>query len=1582
MPNANTIDERVVEMRIDNRQFVKGANQTISVLDKLKDALSFKKASKGFDDISKAANGVDLGGITEKLNEIENKVEYLGSKTRMFIENIIHSIYGSITNFIKSVSIDQLKAGWDKYENLANSIHTIMGATANNWEQTLDRVSQSYGFVGTQMDFVSEQMSKLMWFTDETSASIQDMTNNIGKFTNAGVELDEAAVAMMGISTWGYKSGAGIAEQSRAMYNLSQAMAVGQVKLMDWRSIENANMATIDFKKTVIDAAVEMGTLKKVSDGVYKTVAKGTEVTATNFNEALSEGWFTSDVLMKSLYTYGHFANVLNTVVEDTGVSTRDMLSMVKDYKDGVFDANKWQKKLAETMSENDIPAVESLEYAMELLGKEEDEIGYRAFLASQETKTLGEAIDYTKDAVSSGWMQTWQYIFGNYEEAKEFWGDVTDALYDLFVKAGERRNAIFEVWHDNGGRDALIEAIWNLYDTIMKLVQPIRDAFNDIFGWGSIDEAGNRLIKITEKIRDFTRNIIISEETLTGMRIFFTKFFEKVKVVLGYLKKALSIFAKVFGYITRIFGAFFRAWSSGTFDANKFLTEMNEIFGEIGEKIKNAWEKVKQFVDSLQDVPVVGPVLKFLVNTIEKIWHIFGWIIDKIKGIRKESDGVEGPWDRIKGVFQGLWDKIKSIDIDTQKLKNTFEKISEFVATVWEGLVGDPEEFKKKVKNFFSNAFDGIVEAVKEIDFEKLLQGAKIGIFAYIGIQFASMLSSMTRAVKQIESIPQAIAGVFTSMQDVFRSFGRSIQANIYIKIAIAVALLAASVLMLSQIDDNKFVMVALTLVTMFILLAKAAKSLEGAKMFADNGDKATVLIKGFSKTAMMIVAMAAFLAAAAYAIKQVADLSLGQIIKGLGTIAVICLLAAGVMKYMSDAMNDEQGNLKSLLKLTAIAAAITAAGKAIALLAKLPIAGVMIAAVALSIVLYVMSIIVERAANFQGNGAAAIGTIMMLVVAIYALTLPIIALALLAKNTGWWILVAVGLIAVLMLAITGFMALGSKIGEMPGLKSFAVNLIIVAAAMLVMAIATAIFVPAIIAFIAAIVGLMVLLGNMENFGEMAKRLALFGAALLPLAIVLVLIGAAALLFGLGLLSAGLGMKFFVGGLLKLAIAIALIALAAKFFVQTIDMIVDTLAENGDKFIAALEWILVTVIGLFVAYKMMIANAAVTVILAVVSVITTVGGGELVKLIENLLNKLVLILGTAIGFLVDFLVGFVVYILKRLADALNANRQALVVQIERIIGLVLSIIVEVFGRLLGDILELLFGPIISKLTNGFSIGDWFSQDARAAGDKIAAIFDHSDELEEIGMNSGGTYAQAVVDGAADKGKGLDEVITEMTSSGNKILDDNTVNAYNAGGNFAVATGQGAADNAEESNKGFIFLADSNMQAYAERMGIASPSKVGLEMGKYWDLGIAFGVRDNLSEVNDANDDLATMMQSSLMNAMAIVGGIADEDLAIKPLVKPVVDMTNVSSASSMMSGMFDAYGDMDLGAINARVDAATKGVSAAASSMDAFGEASSSNDSFVINVYSQPGMDENDLANAVMYKIQNGILRKGAALG
>lgn len=1582
MPNANTIDERVVEMRINNRQFVKGANNTISVLDRLKDALSFKKASKGFEDISKAANKVDLGGLTDAINSIDSKLEYLGSKTRMMMENIIHDIYGKAQQFITSVTTDQITAGWSKYEDITSSIHTIMGATASNWEQTLERIYRDYGFIGTQMDYVSSQMEKLNWFTDETSASLTDMVNNIGKFTNAGVELDQAIIDMMGISTWGYKSGATINEISRAMYNLSQAMALGSVRLMDWRSIENANMATIEFKQTVLDTAVELGTLQKVSDGVYKTIAKGTEVTATNFSEALSEGWFNSDVLQASLYEYGHFANVLSEVTNETDVSTRDLLDMVEDYKNGVFDAKKWQDKLYQSMGAN-TPSVKALDRAMELLGQEEDDLGYKAFLASQETKTLTEAIEYTKDAVSSGWMKTWEYVFGNYEEAKEFWSSVTDELYELFVKAGERRNAILSFWKEKGGRDDLIEALWNVYDAIMNMVSPIKKAFKTIFGLDDDPEkAGKKLADLTKKFKEFTERLVISEDTLKGMEVFFTKFFEKVKVVLSYLKKALSIFGKVFGFITRIFGAFFRAWSSGTFDANQFLTEMNEIIGDIGKKLKEAWEKVKQFVDGLQDIPVVGPVLKFIYNALDKIWKVFGWIIDKIKGIKVQSEGVDGPWNKIRKVFEDLWDRIKSIDIDTQALKDTFAKVSEFVSTVWEGLVGDPGEFKKKVKNFFSNAFQGLVEAVKEIDFAKLLQGAKIGVLTYIGIKFAGMIGSMKRAVDTVQDIPQSISGVFVSIQDTFRSLSRSIQANIYIKIAIAIGILAASIAMLSQIDDNKFVLVALTLVTMFALLAKAAKSLEKMDMFSNNSNKVGVMIKGFSKTAMMIIAMAAFLAAATFAIKEVASLSFGDIIKGLGTIAIIILLAGVAMKLINKEMSDDKGNLKAMLKLASIAAIISAAGKAIATLAKLPIAGVIIGAAAIGIVVAAMALVINQATKFEKTSKSAIALIGMLVLAIYALTLPIVALALLAKTHMMEILYAVGIIGLLMLLIAAFVAIGAKIGEMPGLQKFAIMLMVIAGAMLLFAIATAIMVPAVAALIGILALFIATLMEMETgeFAEVTRRLALIGVALLPLAIVLAIVSASLFVFGLGILAAGLGVNMFVKAILKFAISIALIGVAIKFLVDSIAKVIETVSKYGDQFVEVLEWILMTVIGLFIAYKMYIANAALTIVLAVITVISNVGGGELIKLLHTLLDKVFLFIGEALGTLVDFLVGFIVYALQRLADALEANRQALAVQIEKIVGIIISLVFEVAIRLIGDLLQLLLGGIPGI---GDAISKKFSEVARGVGDYISSTFDHTAELEEAGLNAGGTFAQRVADGTKEEGGSFADAVKSFVGDGNKVIDDNnTENAPILGGNFDIGVANGIEEHIPDVIGSIDDLTGAMTGRFQNNLDMHSPSKVGVSMGRFWDLGIAFGVRDNLGEVTEANDELTKMMTSALMTAMGIVGRIADEDLSIKPVVKPVVDMSDVSSASSMVSGMFGNYGAIDVGAINGRVSEAVDSASAAASSMDAFGNVSSSNDSFVINVYSQPGMDENELANAVMYKIQNGIIRKGAALG
>ena len=323
--------------------------------------------------------------------------------------------------------IDQVGAGWSKYADKTSAVQTIMSATAKDFTDT-----------GEQMEYVNEQLDKLNWFTDETSYKFLDMVSNIGKFTSNNIPLDKSVTAMEGISTWAAKSGANVGEASRAMYNLSQALAVGSVKLMDWKSIENANMATAEFKQTAIETAEKLGTLTKAGEDTWKTLS-GKEVKVSNFNEALSEGWFSSDVLLETLDKYGAFTDKLNAAMEqiDYAATASKMLEYVEDFKSGTLD-------IADTAEDLGVSA-SSLKGILTDLSDESLEFGMKAFKAAQEAKTFQEAIDSVKDAVSTQWMNTFEIIFGDYEHAKVLWTDVANGLYDIFASGGELRNEYLE---------------------------------------------------------------------------------------------------------------------------------------------------------------------------------------------------------------------------------------------------------------------------------------------------------------------------------------------------------------------------------------------------------------------------------------------------------------------------------------------------------------------------------------------------------------------------------------------------------------------------------------------------------------------------------------------------------------------------------------------------------------------------------------------------------------------------------------------------------------------------------------------------------------------------------------------------------------------------------------------------------------------------------------------------------------------------------------------------------------------------------------------------------------------------------
>ena len=280
---SDSIDRRVVEMRFDNKDFEQNVNTTMTVLEKLKEKLNFKGAESAM-----GASG--LGAAVDGLKSRFSALEVVGMTA---LVNLTNSAINLGKSLAKSLTVDQVHAGFAEYELKMGSIQTIMAST------------------GKDIQTVNKYLNDLNTYSDKTIYSFSDMTSSIGKFTNAGVDLDTAVKAIQGISNEAAVSGANAQEASRAMYNFAQALSAGYVKLIDWKSIENANMATKEFKQQLIDTAVEMGNLEKQSDGTYKVLTQGANggfkesITATkNFNDSLSAAWMTTDVLTTTLGRY------------------------------------------------------------------------------------------------------------------------------------------------------------------------------------------------------------------------------------------------------------------------------------------------------------------------------------------------------------------------------------------------------------------------------------------------------------------------------------------------------------------------------------------------------------------------------------------------------------------------------------------------------------------------------------------------------------------------------------------------------------------------------------------------------------------------------------------------------------------------------------------------------------------------------------------------------------------------------------------------------------------------------------------------------------------------------------------------------------------------------------------------------------------------------------------------------------------------------------------------------------------------------------------------------------------------------
>lgn len=474
---SKSVEERVVQMEFENESFERKAKQTTKTLNKLDDSLAFKNGKKSFEDVERAASKTNFSSFIKAADTVTDRLSTLGIVGVTALTNITNKAVNAGERLIKSLSTDQIVAGWTKMDQITRSSGTL--------------IAQGY-----DMSEVESQIDRLNWFTDETSYNLTDMVDNISKFTATGKGLTDSATAMEGIALWAALSGQNATTASRAMFQLSQALGAGYMRLEDYKSIQNASMDTDEFRQKTLDAAVALGTLKKNSDDTYTALTgNGTTFNKAQFAQSLTEGmWFTSDVMMEVFKKYS---------------STVD--------------------QVYEYASEHGITASQ----AIEELGDQVDEFGLKAFRAGQEARTFGDAIDATKDAVSTGWMTMFKTIFGNYDQQRVLWTDLANGLYDFFA---EPLNGINEIIGEAFGsatnelKDQIDSAAidWSSFSGVLSDVATkhglsvdsmIADAksLDDVLqqGWLDSDTFADAIDEYSSGLTTATGTVITAEEQL-----------------------------------------------------------------------------------------------------------------------------------------------------------------------------------------------------------------------------------------------------------------------------------------------------------------------------------------------------------------------------------------------------------------------------------------------------------------------------------------------------------------------------------------------------------------------------------------------------------------------------------------------------------------------------------------------------------------------------------------------------------------------------------------------------------------------------------------------------------------------------------------------------------------------------------------------------------------------------------------------------------------------------------------------------------------------------------------------------------
>lgn len=738
----------------------------------------------------------NLGGSKSGIAELSDQANRFNLDNMASSVSTIESRFSALgiiaSSVLQSITDRAVNAGIDMAKNLSLKPLTDGFAEYELKMGSIQTILANTARHGTTLDDVNASLEDLNTYADKTIYNFGEMTRNIGLFTNAGLTVEASTSMIKGFSNAAAASGTNASAAAGAAYQLSQALSTGVVKAQDWMSITNAGMGNKNMQEGLINIAEAMGTLSEAG-------TNADEVTA-DFKGTLEKGWLTADVMSQYL-------QIMAGDMDDAAMSALGL-------SDAQIATFREQQKTAEE--------------------------------AATKVRTFTQLVDTMQEALGSSWGKTFEILFGDFEQATELFTGLSERIEPIISGMGDARNELLEGFADLGGREIIIETIFNAFDALRSILGPIGAAFRDVFPPASAET----LISIAEKVRDFTEGLILSSETANDVQRTFRGVFAVFSII-G------QVIGGVLGVIGDLVGALIGA-SGGVLD----------FTGSIGDFLVSVDEALKKGGLLEGIFSGIGAVLTSPIELLGKL----GEALANVFGVMESSDA---------GGFTG---------------------------------------FLEDVGTALGNFGEKVMEAVSNLDFNAVFAVINTGLLAAIGLGIKKFFDSILEfdfSGGFIDSIKET----FSTLTESIELMQAQVKADMLLKIAIAIGILAASLVALSFIDPKKM---ATALGGMAVLIGEMMTAL----LLLSKIDPKSLMSMPVMATALILLATAILILAAA--VRTMSDLSWDELARGLvgvaGGLAILVAGAAGLSKIQGGLIRIGAGLILVSAALIVLAKAVEA--------------------------------------------------------------------------------------------------------------------------------------------------------------------------------------------------------------------------------------------------------------------------------------------------------------------------------------------------------------------------------------------------------------------------------------------------------------------------------------------------------------------------------------------------------------------------------------------------------------------------------------------------------------------------------